>query len=382
MTISPHNEPEPGLIDDMFPVAEYQAAMRHRKQFLPWHRPRKQFVRYCQWLYQIEKLVQEVELESKTLRYLGLPGTDLLDIRYFLRTLCEDNQLELLFLGFNTAARGSEQTDLNISIDEVSKMPRIDTRSIMIPDDFCMLADERSVAWSHAKQRGPFDGINLDLCDGFANHPPGSLENTHYNAVAKLMALQSGKTQPWLLFLTTRTGRQDINQDTLERFIQKYRDNLSECAPFQARSEEIFGIANDSDLDEALRTPDGYLSVFLVAFCKWMIVRGLGQQPPFKVSVTSTLGYRISPEAEHNDLISIALRFEPTFLTAPDPMGIARDEASGPNECELAAATVRRVNNRKCVDTILREDSEVMENMVVATAELLELDRYDIGQLD
>jgi hypothetical protein len=162
--------------------------------------------------------------------------------------------------------------------------------------------------------------------------------------------------------------------------IEKYRRNLVECVSFQTRSSADFGIANDSDLLQAVKTPDGHLSVFLVALCKWMIVIGVGQQPPFKVTVTSTLGYRVLPEATHNDLVSIAFRFDPTFAAAPDPMGMARVEDARPSECQLATATVRRVRNRKCVDTILRDDPAVMSSMVEATAELLALARYDIGE--
>jgi hypothetical protein len=380
---TPSNEPgEERTDDDMFPIAAYEAPSREKKTFLPWHRPRKHFVRHEQWQQQIEILVNAGQLEHQTLRYLGLPGTDLLDIRHFHKTLCEPKELMLCFLGFNTAAHPQDvaQTELNISLDEVRKLPRIDPRSDVIADDFCFIADDSSLAWDRAKDLGPFDVINIDLCDGFAAHPPGSLDNNHYNAVSKLMALQAGKKQPWLLFLTTRTGLQDINEDVLTTLIERYRRNLAECVSFKEKSSADFGIANDADLLQAVQTPDGHLSVFLVALCKWMIGIGVGQQPPFTVSVTSTLGYRVLPEATHNDLVSIAFKFDPTFAAAPDPMGIARVEDARPSECQLAAAMVRRVKNRKCVDTILRDNPAITTSMVEATAELLALARYDIAE--
>ena len=379
----PPNEPEEEFTDDdIFPITAYEAPIREKKPFLPWHRPRKHFVRHEQWQQQIEKLVNEVALEQKTIRYLGLPGTDLLDIRHFHRTLCVPKDLTLRFLGFNTAAHPQDagQTELNISLDEVLKMPRIDPLSNVIADDFCLLADESSLAWDRARDLGPFDVINIDLCDGFATHRPGTLDNNHYNAVSKLMALQAGKKQPWLLFLTTRTGLQDINAEVLNTLIEKYRRNLAECGSFKEKSSTDFGIANEADLLREVQTPDGHLSVFLVALCKWMIGIGVVQQPPFKVSVTSTLGYRVASEATHNDLVSIAFRFDPTFAAAPDPMGMARVEDPRPSECQLATATVRRVKNRKCVDTILRDDPGTMSSMVEATAELLALARYDVAE--
>ncbi len=377
------NEPdEEQMVDGIFPITAYEIPSRKAKEFLPWHRPRKHFVRQNQWQEQIEKLAKSGELEHGTIRYLGLPGTDLLDIRHFQRTLCEPYNLKLCFLGFNTAAnpRDSGQTDLNISLDEVCKLRGIDSSSDVIPDDFCRLADGSSVAWSRAKKLGPFDVINIDLCDGFAIHQPGTLDNNHYNAVSKLMALQAGKKQPWLLFLTTRTGISDINHEVLTKLIERYRRNLAECVSFKERSEMDFRIATDYDLSQAVQTSKGHLSVFLVALCKWMIGIGVGQQPPFKVSVTSTLGYRVSPKATHNDLVSIAFRFDPTFAAAPDPMEIARVEDARPSECQLATAMVRRVKNLKCVDAILRDDHATNDCMVEATAELLALARYDIAE--
>ena len=377
----PSNEPEEEEMgNDIFPITAYEAPSREEKPFLPWHRPRKHFVRHEQWQQQIEILVDARQLEQQTICYLGLPGTDLLDIRHFHKTLCEPKELMLRFLGFNTAAHPQDegQIELNISLDEVRKLARIDPRSDVIADDFCFLADDSSLAWGRARDLGPFDVINLDLCDGFAKHEPGCLDNNHYNAVNKLMALQAGKKQSWLLFLTTRTGQQDINATVLNSLIEKYSRNLAECASFSEKSSIDFGIGNANDLQQAVQTPDGHLSVFLVGLCKWMIGIGVGQQPPFKVTVTSVLGYQVSPAATHNDLVSIAFKFDPTFVAAPDPMGIARAEDVRPDECQLATATVRRVKNRKCVDTILRENSAVMHDMVEATAELLALARYDI----
>jgi len=383
MMATPSNEPEEERTDDdMFPITAYEAPSREKKPFLPWHRPRKHFVRHEQWQQEIEILANAGQFEDQTICYLGLPGTDLLDIRHFHKTLCEPKELMLRFLGFNTAAHPQDvgQTELNISLDEVRKLPRIDPRSDVIADDFCFLADESSLAWDRARDLGPFDVINLDLCDGFAKHQPGCLDNNHYNAVNKLMALQAGKKQPWLLFLTTRTGQHDINAEVLTMLIEKYRRNLAECVSFQVKSSTDFQIDNADGLLQAVQTPDGHLSVFLVGLCKWMIGRGVVQQPPFKVFVTSVLGYQVLPEASHNDLVSIAFRFDPTFAAAPDPMGIARVEDARPSECQLATATVRRVKNRKCVDTILRDDPVLMKNMVEATEELLALARYDIAE--
>ena len=376
---TPSNESDKELMDGEISSGEYDTPDREKKSFLPWHRPRKQYVRKFQWLKQIEALVNDAQWEQQTLRYLGLPGTDLLDIRHFHKTLCEPKGIGLRFLGFNTAdhPKNESQIELNISLHEVRKLSGIDPHSDVIADDFCRLANDNSLAWKRARYLGPFDVINIDLCDGFAKHQPGRLDNNHYNAVNKLMALQSGKKQPWLLFLTTRTGQQDIHKESLTKLIAKYSRNLAECDSFTEKSSTDFGIGNANELCQAVQTPDGHLSVFLVGLCKWMIGIGVGQQPPFKVSVNSVLGYNIAPGTIHNDLVSIAFRFDPTFAAGPDPMEIARGEDARPSEYQLATKALGQVKNRRCVDTILHGDAAVKTSMVEEMKKLLVQARYD-----
>src|SRR5712671_7392259 len=125
------------LSEDIVGVGEYRFSVPAKKQFLPWHRPRKQFVRNDQWCYFIAELIDEVKEVGGTLTYFGLPGVDLLDIRYFGSVICEPRSLKLRFLGFNSAARpqSEEQAELNISLDEISKTPSFDPRSEIVPDD-------------------------------------------------------------------------------------------------------------------------------------------------------------------------------------------------------------------------------------------------------
>lgn len=368
-----------GLMDTSFDNAKYEAPKPSKRKFLPWHRPRKHYVRKEQWQHQIEELANIGALEAQTLRYLGLPGTDLLDIRHFHKTLCVPKNLALYFLGFNNAAQSQhdDQIELNISLDEVRKMPRVDARSDVIQDDFCLLADDSSLAWSRVREYGPFNVVNIDLCNGFARHKPGTIDINYYNAIIRLMTLQAKQKQPWLLFLTTRTGKQDIHKDVLDILTDKYRSNLADCELFKEQSSIEFGIADEDELSKAVITPDGHLSVFLVALSKWMIGIGTVQQPPFAVTISSTLTYRIKHNAKHNDLVSIAFKFDPTFAAAPDPMGLAKVVDDLPTECKLASATVRHIKNRKCVDTILRDNPAIRSALVHETVELLKLARYD-----
>ena len=69
----------------------YSAALEgvEAREFKPWHKPRKQYIRLRQWCAIVRWLIRKVGMQQgDSLRYLGLPGEDLLDIRS-LRGVCE-----------------------------------------------------------------------------------------------------------------------------------------------------------------------------------------------------------------------------------------------------------------------------------------------------
>ena len=367
------------LADEIFGTETYKAPEPHKKDFSPWHKPRKQYIRHHQWCKEIEALLVDMHPDSNTLKYLGLPGDDLLDLRYFHAKVCEPRKMGLRFLGFNRNANPkSMQTDLNISLDEVRKLSSVDHQSEIIWDDFCLVADDSSKAWNTTKALGPYDIINLDLCDGFGKHEPGVFDDTYYSAVNQLMSLQARNKNPWLFFLTTRAEKHHVHSDTLHRLLEKYLQNLASCPRFKAASMETFAIQDEISLKAAADTGDGHLAVLLVGLCKWLLGIAITQQPPSRVEVKSTIGYRVYAGAPHDDLISLALRFDPSFVPVGDPMGFAKHLSTLPNECELAAEALTQVGQRSCADKILADNMKLYSQMAEAMADLLRLARYDV----
>lgn len=367
--------------DDIVQVVTYEAPMpTSAKPFLPWHRPRKQYVRHHQWCREIICMVTDTRPEGGVLKYLGLPGVDLLDLRHFHTTVCEAHQVDMRFLGFITGARPASkaQTELNISLDEVRRLPRIDKMSEVIGDNFARVADQTSLAFSKALALGPYDVINLDLCDGFSAQAPGTMDNNYYEAVRSLLALQARKMNPWLLLLTTRADRPNINAEVLQKLLDKYISNLSECAPFREASREHFDIETKEALVAAVDKPAGLLPVFLTGLCKWFVALALEHQPPTSVKLRSVFGYRVDTGAEHEDLISLAFRFTPMFVPADDPLGLANQQFAAPDEGKLATLALKRVAKRIDADKKLTDDAGLRESMIDATAHLLGLARYDV----
>lgn len=374
---------EGGHADDIIGDLVYEAAMPAvAKEFLPWHRPRKQFVRDRQWCVEIQKLHEASPLADGVLKYLGLPGVDLLDLRHFHSAVCETNGLKLRFLGFNSSARAAStaHTELNISLDEVRRLPRVDQLSDVIGDDFALVANANSIASRRARELGPFDVINLDLCDGFGAHPPaGALKHSYYDAVSSLFALQAHNKHSWLLLLTTRADKPNINADVLQALVDKYIQNLDECDLFREASRNNFDIETKAALEAAVGTPTGLVQVFVTGLCKWFAALALQNQPPTNVEVRSVIGYTVDVGSEHEDLISLAIKFTPTFVPAKDPLGLANHPVAPPSECKISTRALKCVAKRINADKKLAEDAELRQGMVDAMAQLLSLARYDIA---
>lgn len=368
------------LSTDIIGIDTYEAELPRKKDFLPWHRPRKQFVRHKQWLEQINRMLEGMIPENNVLKYLGLPGEDLLDLRYFHHKVCVPKNLALKYLGFNHGAKSTSQSaELNISIDEISKLSLIDPSSIILGDDFSQLAKINSIAWDRSTKMGPFDIINIDLCDGFAKEPTNPFKKTHYDTVVQLMTLQARRTNPWLLFLTTRTGKDHIDGGIFEQLKKLYGDNLINCPPFEQHSKTVFSISNSVNLDEAIKIDKGLSNVFLTSLCKWIASIALGQRPPAKVEVRSVLGYKVAKSVDHLDLVSLAIMIEPTLIPAPDKLGLSTAKDTPNNECSVAVQAVKRVSGMLDIDQLLDENPGIMEEMISMSSSLLEEARYDIA---
>lgn len=373
-----------GHAEGIFGDVTYDPPRPRKKDFLPWHRPRKQYVRHYQWYAEIKALLDDGGCEGDTLRYLGLPGMDLLDLRYFHSEICEPRQQRLRYLGFNSGVHpdSDEAVELNISRDEVSKLGFIDPRSQIIADDFRAVAGGDSVAWARAHELGPYHVINLDLCNGFGRDVPGVLEDTHYNALNRLFSLQARSKDSWLLLLTTRAGKEHIHAVVLKTLLHLYTSNLSACPPFHDESRKLFRIGNgnnDTSPSAAVATSDGLLAVFLVGLCKWLGSLAINQRPTTEAKIRSVVGYRVWPRAEREDLISLAVRFSPSADPVPDSAGLAQQTAQVPDDCALATEAAKWVAGLQNVDDILAANVHLHEQMVKATVSLLESARYDIG---
>ena len=155
------------FIDRIAPDQVIHISPPLEKEFKPWHKPRKQWVRLEQWRNETERLLGELNLDGRPLRYLSLPGKDMLDIRVFAQ-LCQNKGIQLKCLGYDeSVSSDSDQTEVSISWNEVSN--QIQPTSIILPDNISVLKNKGSHAFSYIKKLGSFDVVNLDFCQSISS---------------------------------------------------------------------------------------------------------------------------------------------------------------------------------------------------------------------
>ena len=349
-------EEQDDLAAGIFGDAKYEAPQPAPKEFKPWHRPRKQFVRSEQWAALLHHLYENRN-RSDPLRYLGLPGTDLIDLRYLHQQLCHTTERPLRFLGFNTEAQPGNPADveLRVSLDEVRRLPNVNPQSDVIHDDFRRIGNKDSIAWRRTRGLGPFDVVNIDLCDGLASDPPQS-DGSIYDALAQLTALQARNPDPWLLLISTRIGRGMFDADAEQRLIDRFRENVTDCEGFAEACMELLESDVES-IDPATCSQADLLILMVAAIGKWLSAL-MQAHGPCRIELASTHGYQIDPIAVQEDLVSFALRIEPVITPASD--ALSPTPPTPEDECTTAKAILRRSVHRRNVDEIL-EQEEVRE---------------------
>ncbi len=377
---------EEGGFEDIFPARrEYKAQEpRQKKIFQPWHRLRKQYVRERQWCKALDALLASSPIVDRPIKYLGLPGNELLDLRIIHKVVCEPRKIPLRFIGFNLGAKvpGPDQLEIDLSTEEVKRLSLVDGQSRIVPDDFRTLADTNSVGWSEADRHGPFDVINIDLCDGFGKEPAGNPEETYYNAVSELLGIQAYSRSPWLLFLTTRIGERHVHPTTLSRMRTAYERNLRSCPEFTRLSKSRFRIATPADAGSALRSPAGFNNVFLTGLAKWLLGMGLNVAPKCQVTMEDVLSYTVRTGNPVSDLVSAAFLFEPLSQPPRDPLSLAssRRRKIVLDECALAAAFIEKLCSVVDVDKKIQADPALRSGLLQSAKDLMQAARYDVQE--
>lgn len=356
---------------------------KDEREFFPWHKPRKHYLRIHQWCAELRALIKQNNYqEGDVLHYLGFPGEDFLDLRV-LQGVCERAKVKLRYLGFDrTASYAGREFRFNLARHEVFKLGFIQTPSYVLKDDFCVLSNVRSIAYRETSKFRQFDVINIDLCDSIAS--PTDVEYPPYfDAIKRLCDLQVlGRTTPWVLFLTTRAVRDQIDTRTKDKLFNCVRCNIRDHSDFASALEKSLSLDDNKIKEEisdaAQLNHPALVNLFGLAIGKWLLQMMVDAVPKLRVRLLKSYSYRV--ETEEPDMLSLAFIFEPHVTLPVDksgltPAGISVGQA--PDEKLLALDLLNAFCEVADIDSFLHTNEDTHNKMTDKCAELLESVHYD-----
>ena len=358
------------------------------KEFKPWHRPRKQWIREQQWREGILGLIDSLPLTDRPFTYLSLPGDDLLDVRV-IYDACYLEKVRLRFLGFNSLGNNqAAQTELSISLSEVTSLPLIDETSTVVLDKLESIVNRNSRGYSRVRQFGTIDALNIDLCDSIAaprhwRRGQGG-GDTYFDTLLVLLQHQVlNRTAPWLLFLTSRCNPVNVGAEYAERLYGCIKGNLGN-PEFCIVMAEILNLdAFDESVlatFQAESTFPTFMQMFCIGFGKWLLQTMIASSPPSAVTMLSSYHYQVT---DPGDMVSVAFRFDPIIQLPRDRAGLTRvgttvAQKVPVSEVELAIKIVQQTQLLTDVDQLLGAHPEDMERMIASTEVLLRNARYPV----
>ncbi|MCE9525226.1 MAG: hypothetical protein K8R36_04140 [Planctomycetales bacterium] len=388
-------EDRSGLGADIYPPGQLEHAVPEPlplESFSSWHLPRKQWVRRQQWENSTKRLLRELPpLTDRPLRYLGLPGAELLDIEV-LAELCARKKIKLRYLGFNTGLQNpSQRTTQQLAEDAIKSLPVVDAQSFVSQDDIISLSSANSLARRRLNDFESFDVINLDICDVFTTLPgrPAHL------AVRNVLEYQAnGRTQPWLLFLTTAIDRPAISEDDVVTYRRLFVSNAEISANFRKYASSLMGAAAELSGEEIgehfdRSTGEAFGRILSVGIGKWLIsVAGSAQ---WKVELKSCACYRrgllnINPavrEVPQPELVSLVFHFSRQSVVLADPTNLTLRTAKQTTtnwpdiEQQSAVQMARKAERLIDLDILMQNSPKERAAFIEESAVMLELRNYD-----
>jgi hypothetical protein len=380
------NEPdEAASIEELLGGSTTQHFLPTDRDFKPWHKPRKQWIREEQWAKHCLKLMEDHLAEGQEFTYLSLPGPDLLDVRFLSQTCLSANR-NLRFLGFNNPSDESSADKISLTkgVAEICQSDHVSNFSSVVPDRLENLADGKSVANRTLAEFGSLDAINIDLCNSMLGHVPLSKQATYYDALHALFEHQKNKrTKPFLLFLTTKTDRPALKESAVALLASAVKKNLSNpdfkdklSKDFKVDAYEVNNLIDTKKL--SLGWSNRKVSKFVsVALIKWMLGLLWDGQPSWYINILDGCEYQVHTE---RDMLSICCLCVPMRKVADDRARLSRhnqpDQSASISERSLAMDVLDKVISMFDLDERLEADTTAFDDLVGRAAKLMETAGY------
>ncbi|MHC8334741.1 PP_RS20740 family protein [Pseudomonas sp. LB3P25] len=365
-----------------------------KTKFWPWHKPRKQYIRNKQWNTAAANLIDHLRLKEKgrSLQYLSLPGSDLLDVRS-LYTVCAAKEVRLKFIGLNEITAGDKEATMDqlISINELHGLQYIDPSSDVYEDQLERLCVDKSIAQEHIiKRASSYDVINIDLCRSMLESPPQEKQSNYYDALFKLLRHQAdNRTEDWLFFVTTRTNQDMVHEGAFRKFVEALEQifDLDEAVYNKCNELEIFGkeVLVERRIDVNKVDAPSYNNLVSAGIGKWVLSALAGRPPAHKSKMLQLFGYNVvQREGDACDMMSFGFWCKHIPNKAVDAFGLAGAGANLNAEDVAAAVSRARLTIVESVSKLINvdvhmADDDVFEEMLHSSTSLMKSARYDIA---
>lgn len=400
MTKQEEDQESADLINEIYDVSVLEHSIASKTEFKPWHHPRKHWVRLNQLCRLSRKLINESHFPDNIFRYLTLPGEELVDIQTLEKiaingseeildvqavegifNIPKGSDLKLKYIGFNNVGNDqARRATLELAKSTVNDSERIHLSSRIEPDLVQSIANKNSKSYKTVEINGPYNVINLDLCDSIA--PPSSSDNTYFKALIELLELQRAHmSEPFLVLIATRTFPSDINKEALRIITEVYGSNLKDREFREVFEEMIEGqaeklleqITNGESVDQ-----DSINRVFGVGIGKWLIHIMKPNAPFWDVTLEDICCYSIGT-LEKGNMLSIAFKFSKVNQPINDKYGLVKQDVSEfpiIDEKKLALSMLAKSSEIVDVDDILSSNEEVREKLIKQSGDFLERSGY------
>lgn len=353
-----------------------------QRSFAPWHEPRKQWVRLFQWRDEVERLLETVTFSTgaEILRYLGLPGEDMFDIR-LLRELCEKRRIDLHYTGLVAAGGRADRDQLNLSETAIKRLPNIRSSSHIVVDRFEAIG-QPTPAQNSVRASGPYHIVNADLTGHFAAKAFGGEGKTYVEALGEIIQIQTRSSRdPWLLFLTTRLDPNQVHASNMSAFIRAVQSNISSSETFREGMAELL-MAEGDGLSQSLSNPENlsqetFKDLFCVSFGKWLLAYVQSGTPRQSVQMLESCYYSVK---NRHDMLSLGFLISPSHRSPGDIHGLLPVQQAQPEpaEIELGLALLNSTKELFDLDSKIDGDPGLAEQMTVETLLLLAEANYPV----
>lgn len=286
-----------------------------RTDFLPWHKPRKQWIRREQWARSIEQLAETLALadQQEPLRYLSMPGPDLLDIRS-IHPICLRKNIKLQFVGLNAGNDDNNKAVTQALLSQVRALPAVHEASEIVEDRLEHLWRRDTVSYKRIIDlERSFDVINMDLCGSFTEGMPSNGDTVPKALSALLEHQANNRTKDWLFFITSKVDSRSVHQATMQRMIDHLNGRFQQDPAFLEAVLDN-GLLQPDEVHESMvvleqLSAQSYACMCTVGIGLWMVELVTGTEPGWKATMLPHYEYRVAPR-EVCDMVSLGFYCE------------------------------------------------------------------------